>query len=289
MKIRLKGISAGPQGVRDADSIIEVEGAEARRLIASGQATKTARKTPAVVIHGCDGMGWTSNAWKPAALESGNIVNRLNAGTRHGPRSKQSERAMQQVLLAVQDYQAFKAAETRQRMRRRTVRAQLRALSECSDDDIRRLVRELGPETRELVELKYCELATDAELLQAGGSLFLCGAPAALVRSAARAVNQKGKMKKEALGILVNELAYVWKSVHHRFPGRSYGNVICGIVGTEEETGPFHRFVKAVLDKAEPSLKFPNGLIRKVMDGRKLADGKLSGPPRALRSHACNR
>lgn len=84
----------------------------------------------------------------------------------------------------------------------------------------------------------------------------------AALASAAGSFDGRGRPRKDALGIFVNQLALVWESVHD-WPRRSVREP------TGKEAGPFRRFVEAMLAAVDPGQECPDGIIRQVLRGRR--------------------
>ena len=197
--------------------------------------------------------GWIDKTWQFPQKDKERILDSLDI---NGPRAQE---ALTEILSAARLYRSSRANERDQPSKVVTKR-KLREISQKCDALVRCL-DSLDKSSRDRLEENF----GSARPIESTSYALLSDLEREVERlsSAAQLFEQGGRPAKEALGILVNQLALIWEGAHGRWPRRSY------YTHKSRESGPFRRFVMACVEGVDPSLSCPDGLVRRVLKGRK--------------------
>jgi len=176
-------------------------------------------------------------------------------------------KAIAEVQQAIATYHAL-VQDERIKVSKREAKKALMALAARPDAEILAAVNALPDSARKILELKYCDLATKAQLPFALDffSRFkpvrrsISRSAYETLRRAAREYQPKGRSRNDLEGILVNLLLPTWREFQPDLGLR----VVDGETGWE--TGRFREFVEACFKAAQIKTS-PTRAIRRVYDG----------------------
>ena len=212
--------------------------------------------------------GWIDDTWQFSKENENCILESLGIS---GPEAK---RTLNAVLRSAQLYRSCKASEQEQPSKSETHRTLREIAKRC--DALRLNINRLAEQSRDYLEENYHSHTSSknskhiplGDLIRALDRLSV----------AARSFEPRGRPPKDALGMFVNQLALIWERAHGKWPKRSY------FTHKSRESGPFRRFVSACVKGVDPLLSCPDGLIRRVLKGRKTMENNwLKSKPKPSR------
>ncbi len=197
--------------------------------------------------------GWVDETWRFSKEEENRILDALGI-----PRPK-AKPALNAVLESSRLYLSFKASE-RQQASKSEIHLTLREIAERCDA-LRLSIHNLDEQSRDYLEEDFDSHISPKNSKHIMLNDLLCALDRLSVK--ARFFEPRGRPPEDALGVFGNQLAIIWERAHEKWPTRTYDAY------KEKETGPFRRFIEACVKAVDPSIKCPDGLIRRVLKGRK--------------------
>jgi hypothetical protein len=185
---------------------------------------------------------------------------RIEAALLHGRTidSVRVREALRSLRELVKTYRALSTAwgQSERRSTRRDVRLRLQRIAAQAEALISALEETKSDEA--MLDHLWASIDVQKLLASLGG-----------LRDEALNFKAAGRPFDANLGVYVEGLAHIWEKVHGEWPGRTYNPYL------KEESGAFRTFVGYCIELVAPGRSIPDGLIRRVLKGRRIAQGFL--------------